>query len=81
MRGRVMLDVIVSQIPIAWATIDVKHALLGSVLYPIKNHVYGLGSFWFHCTICKTSGYSVVYLDWGGWFGALVRLVFTAMKS
>ena len=67
MGGMLMLAVIVSKIPIVWAPIDVEHVLLGSVLYPIKIHVYSLGSFLFHYAICKTPGCSVVHLDWVGW--------------
>ena len=66
MGGGAMLAVIVSQIPIAGAQINVKHILLDPVLYSIKINVYGLESFLLHYAICKTSGCSVVNLDWVG---------------
>ena len=66
---RVVLAVVVTQVATAWAPVDVEHALLCSILDPVKIHVNGFGSSLFHGTIGKAVGCSIVHLDGSGGLG------------
>jgi len=46
---------------------DVKLALAGMIMQPVKPHVDGFGPFLFDCVIEYASCHAVVSLQGGGW--------------
>lgn len=64
MGSRMMLAEVIGKVKSTAIPVDMKMALLGTVLDPVESHGHSLGSFGFDSSLDNADGRSVITLYW-----------------